>query len=88
MALDDIHVGLSLSICLDTWRKDVKPPDIVVAINEAAPGKIRVVSVAEVMLPSFPVGCCTSTLLKLYAKFISLTAASRFICDFPCFDTN
>ncbi|XP_057486480.1 uncharacterized protein LOC130772578 isoform X1 [Actinidia eriantha] len=31
-----------------TWRKDVKPPDIVVAINESAPGKIRVVSVAEV----------------------------------------
>ncbi|KAH7856223.1 hypothetical protein Vadar_034092 [Vaccinium darrowii] len=30
-----------------TWRKDIKPQDIVVAINEAAPGKLRVVSVAE-----------------------------------------
>ncbi|GMJ07165.1 hypothetical protein like AT5G35400 [Hibiscus trionum] len=31
-----------------TWRKDVKPCDIEEAINSAAPGKLRVVSVSEV----------------------------------------
>ncbi|KAL4295650.1 hypothetical protein GQ457_12G025370 [Hibiscus cannabinus] len=31
-----------------TWRKDVKPCDIEDAINRAAPGKLRVVSVSEV----------------------------------------
>ncbi|KAJ0093322.1 hypothetical protein Patl1_26514 [Pistacia atlantica] len=31
-----------------TWRKDVKPRDIVDAINSVSPGKIRVVSVSEV----------------------------------------
>ncbi|MBA0726528.1 hypothetical protein Golax_002351 [Gossypium laxum] len=33
---------------LNTWRKDVKPCDIEVEINSAAPGKLRVVSVSEV----------------------------------------
>lgn len=31
-----------------TWRKDVKPRDIEDAINHAAPGKLRVISVSEV----------------------------------------
>ncbi|KAL3533215.1 hypothetical protein ACH5RR_006736 [Cinchona calisaya] len=31
-----------------TWRKDVKPQDIKDAINDAVPGKINVISVAEV----------------------------------------
>ncbi|KAL9445167.1 hypothetical protein AB3S75_018206 [Citrus x aurantiifolia] len=31
-----------------TWRKDVKPSDIEDAINSAAPGKIRVISVSQV----------------------------------------
>ncbi|KAF7822454.1 tRNA pseudouridine synthase A [Senna tora] len=33
---------------IDTWRKDVKPRDIEDAINHAAPGKIRVISVSQV----------------------------------------
>lgn len=37
-------------IILDTWRKDVKPSDIEDAINSAAPGKIRVISVSQVRL--------------------------------------
>ncbi|CAK7345794.1 unnamed protein product [Dovyalis caffra] len=32
----------------DTWRKDVKPREIEDAINDAAPGKVRVVSISEV----------------------------------------
>lgn len=37
-------------VCLDTWRKDVKVVDIEDAINGAAPGKIRLVSVSQVSL--------------------------------------
>ncbi|KAL3001936.1 hypothetical protein AAZX31_08G027100 [Glycine max] len=33
---------------VDTWKKDVKPRDIEDAINHAAPGKLRVISVSEV----------------------------------------
>lgn len=40
-----------------TWRKDIKPQDIVVAINEAAPGKLRVVSVAEMSRVFHPNFC-------------------------------
>ncbi|XP_052199746.1 uncharacterized protein LOC127806467 isoform X2 [Diospyros lotus] len=31
-----------------TWRKDVKPQEVIDAIDEAAPGKLRVVSASEV----------------------------------------
>lgn len=42
-------------VFLDTWRKDVKSQDITDAINSAAPGKLRVISVTEVMFCSdFP----------------------------------
>lgn len=34
---------------LDTWKKDVKVQDIEDAINGAAPGKLRVISVSEVI---------------------------------------
>ncbi len=40
---------------LATWRKDIKPRDIEEAINSAVPGKLRVISVSEVMFCSgFP----------------------------------
>lgn len=38
----------NLRFNLDTWRTDVKPRDIEDAINHAAPGKLRVISVSEV----------------------------------------
>lgn len=37
------------SLCTDTWKKDVKPRDIEDAVNNAAPGKLKVISVYEVM---------------------------------------
>jgi len=36
-------------IYTDTWKKDVKPRDIEDAINQAALGKLRVISVSEVI---------------------------------------
>lgn len=35
---------------IDTWRKDAKAQDIEDAVNNAAPGKLRVVSISEVIL--------------------------------------
>ncbi|XAR63777.1 tRNA pseudouridine(38-40) synthase [Bertholletia excelsa] len=40
-----------------TWRKDVKSQDVVHAIDEAAPGKLKVVSVAEVSRVFHPNFC-------------------------------
>lgn len=40
--------GLQQVCSFYTWRKDVKPRDIEDAINHAAPGKLRVISVSEV----------------------------------------
>ncbi|KAI9083304.1 hypothetical protein K1719_034836 [Acacia pycnantha] len=40
--------GLGQVCSFYTWRKDVKPRDIEDAINHAAPGKLRVLSVSEV----------------------------------------
>jgi hypothetical protein len=37
---------------IDTWRKDVKSQDIADALNSAAPGKLRTVSVTEVLFCS------------------------------------
>jgi hypothetical protein len=37
------------SLCTDTWKKDIKPREIEDAINDGAPGKLRVVSVYEVI---------------------------------------
>lgn len=37
---------------LDTWSKDVKCQDIADAIDNAAPGKLRTVSVTEVLFYS------------------------------------
>lgn len=44
-----VEIVLQLFLLLDTWRKDVKPQQIGDAINNTEPGKIRAVSVAEVM---------------------------------------
>lgn len=35
-------------LLLDTWRKDVKPQEIEDSINNAEPGRVRVISVAKV----------------------------------------
>ncbi|KAG4999106.1 hypothetical protein JHK87_020178 [Glycine soja] len=40
--------GLQQVCSFYTWKKDVKPRDIEDAINHAAPGKLRVISVSEV----------------------------------------
>ncbi|KAK7251466.1 hypothetical protein RIF29_34696 [Crotalaria pallida] len=40
--------GLQQVCSFYTWKKDVKPRDIEDAINQATPGKLRVVSVSEV----------------------------------------
>lgn len=42
----DKNIGSLL--CLDTWRKDVKIEDVKAALDKAAPGKIRVVSLTKV----------------------------------------
>lgn len=39
-----------LQSLVDTWRTDVKPQDIEGSINNAAPGKLRVLSVSQVIL--------------------------------------
>lgn len=46
MFFRDKYIGSLL--CLDTWRKDVKLQDVQDAIDKAAPGKIRVVSLTKV----------------------------------------
>ncbi|KAL2342630.1 hypothetical protein Fmac_003915 [Flemingia macrophylla] len=40
--------GLQQVCSFYTWKKDVKPRDIEDAINHAAPGKLRVISISEV----------------------------------------
>ena len=42
-------IDVTLWVCSDTWRKDVRIEEIENAINMAAPGKLRVVSVSQVV---------------------------------------
>lgn len=57
-------------VCLDTWRKDVKVVDIEDAINGAAPGKIRLVSVSQVSLMKI-IFCSVTILMKQSNNMIS-----------------
>lgn len=46
--MESIILLTILYFLLDTWRKDVNCHDIKNAINDAAPGKMRAVSVSKV----------------------------------------